>query len=140
MALFDPCMKFEIFLGQSSLFQVLRKCHSWTLSKMCLRLHPSASSKWIKVDKLDYLKNPSQELKKPFLIRVSMNPQKDWKAKLEREGSIWQNNSVQLVHFVFSVNVREIVTIMNTGGRLLVRFPLVRFLAYVRTKVQVISE
>ena len=41
-------------------------------------------SKWIKVVKWDYLKNPSLEFKKIFLFRDLMNPKKDWKAKLER--------------------------------------------------------
>ena len=44
MALFNPCMKFEIFLGQMTLFEVLLKCHSLTLSKKCLRLHPALSN------------------------------------------------------------------------------------------------
>ena len=33
MALFDPCMEFEIFLGQMTLFEVLLKCHSLSSSK-----------------------------------------------------------------------------------------------------------
>ena len=43
MALFDPCMEFENFLGQMTSFEVLLKCHSLTLSKKCLRLHPALS-------------------------------------------------------------------------------------------------
>ena len=43
MALFDLCMEFEIFLGQMTSFEVLLKCHSLTLSKRCLRLHPAPS-------------------------------------------------------------------------------------------------
>merc|ERR1711940_502267 len=43
MALFDPCMEFEIFLGQMTSFEVLLKCHSLTLSKKCLRLCPAPS-------------------------------------------------------------------------------------------------
>ena len=43
MALFDPCMEFEIFLGQMTSFEVLLKCHSLTLSKKCLRLRPALS-------------------------------------------------------------------------------------------------
>ena len=42
MALFNPFMKFENFLDQMPLFEVLRKCHLGTLSKICLRLCPSA--------------------------------------------------------------------------------------------------
>ena len=43
MALFNPCMKFDFFLCQISLFEVLRKCYLRvrTLSKICLRLRPS---------------------------------------------------------------------------------------------------
>ena len=41
MALFNFCMKFEKFLGQTPLFEVLWKCHSVILSKICLRLRPS---------------------------------------------------------------------------------------------------
>jgi len=43
MALFDPCMEFEFFLGQMTSFEVLLKCHSLTLSKKCLRLRPALS-------------------------------------------------------------------------------------------------
>ena len=43
MALFDPCMEFENFLGQMTSFEVLLKCHSLTLSKKCIRLHPAPS-------------------------------------------------------------------------------------------------
>ena len=32
MALFDPCMEFEIFLSQMTSFEVLSKCHSLTFS------------------------------------------------------------------------------------------------------------
>jgi hypothetical protein len=39
MALFDPCMVFEIFLGQMTSFE----CHSLTLSQKCLKLHPAPS-------------------------------------------------------------------------------------------------
>jgi len=42
MALFNPCMKFEKILGQMPLFEVLKKCHLGTLSKISLRLRPSA--------------------------------------------------------------------------------------------------
>ena len=42
MALFNPCMDFEFFLGQMTLFQVLWKCDLVILSKICLWLHPSA--------------------------------------------------------------------------------------------------
>ena len=43
MALFDPCMKFEIFGGQMTSFELLLKCHFLTLSKKCLRLRPAPS-------------------------------------------------------------------------------------------------
>ena len=42
MALFNPCMKFEKILGQMSLFEVLRRCRLGTLSKIYLRLSPTA--------------------------------------------------------------------------------------------------
>ena len=45
--------------------------------------------------------------------------------------------SVHLVHFVFGVNVREIVTIISTGGPLLVRFPLVQLLELNETAPQI---
>ena len=41
-ALFYPCMKIKNFLGQMTFFEVLRKCHLVTLSKMCLWLRPCA--------------------------------------------------------------------------------------------------
>ena len=50
MALFYPCMKIKKFLGQMPLFEVLRKCHLVTLSKICLWLRPCAylcGQKWI---------------------------------------------------------------------------------------------
>ena len=36
MALSDPCMEFEFFLGQITSFDLLLKCHSLTLSKKVL--------------------------------------------------------------------------------------------------------
>ena len=36
-------LKFEIFWGQMTSFEVLLKCHSLTLSKKCLRLRPAPS-------------------------------------------------------------------------------------------------
>ena len=42
MALFYQWMKFEIFLGQMTSFEVLWICHFVILSKICLRLYPSA--------------------------------------------------------------------------------------------------
>ena len=42
MALFYPCMKIKNVLGQMPLFEVLRKCHLVTLSKICLQLRPCA--------------------------------------------------------------------------------------------------
>ena len=41
MALFDPCMEFEIFLGLMTSFEVLLKCHLLSLSKKCHRLGPA---------------------------------------------------------------------------------------------------
>ena len=38
MALFDPCMEFEIFLGQMASFEALLKCHSLTISKIPQRI------------------------------------------------------------------------------------------------------
>ena len=61
MALFDPCMEFEIFLDQMTSFEVLLKCHSLTLSKKCLRHRPSAYLR-------DYLNNPSQDFKNSFCL------------------------------------------------------------------------
>jgi hypothetical protein len=40
MALFNPCMKFEIFLCQITSFELLWKCHFVTLSKICIRPCP----------------------------------------------------------------------------------------------------
>ena len=39
MALFNPCMKFEILGGQMPSFEVLWKCHSVILSKICLTVY-----------------------------------------------------------------------------------------------------
>ena len=61
-------------------------CHLVTLPKICLSLRPSdytfkwnvdkCLSKWIKVNKWDYLKMPHRNSKIIFCL--------DWKAKLER--------------------------------------------------------
>ena len=64
-------------LDQMPLFKVLRKCHLGTLSKICLRLSLSKClSKWIKVDKWDYLKNPSHKLKNSFCLGFLWIPRK----------------------------------------------------------------
>ena len=43
MALFNPCMQFENFLGHMTSFDVIGMCHNLTLSKICLRLCPAPS-------------------------------------------------------------------------------------------------
>ena len=43
MALFDPGLGFENFLGQMTSFEVLLKCHSLTLFKKYLGLRPAPS-------------------------------------------------------------------------------------------------
>ena len=42
MALFNPCMEFENFLGQMSSFNALWKCHLAIFSQKCPKLRPSA--------------------------------------------------------------------------------------------------
>ena len=64
MALFNPCMKFEILGGQMPIFEVLRSA--------ILGLYPKYVSglvqALIQVDKWDYIKNPSHELKNFFFL------------------------------------------------------------------------
>ena len=47
MALFNLCMKFEIFLGQMTSFEMVKN------SSLFIHKVPSGPSKWIKVDKWD---------------------------------------------------------------------------------------
>ena len=54
--------EFVILGGQVTSFEVLWKCHFVILSKMCISI-------WIKVNKWNYLKNPSQEFKNSFCFR-----------------------------------------------------------------------
>ena len=85
MALFDPCMEFEIFLGQMTSFEVLLKCHSLTLSKKCLRLHPAPSKclseriNWI-------ISTIPHRISKILFVYGSYEflAMQWWKAKLER--------------------------------------------------------
>ena len=42
MALFNPCMEFQIFLGQMSSFDALWKCHLVIFSQKCPKLRPCA--------------------------------------------------------------------------------------------------
>ena len=42
MAFFNPCMEFQIFLGQMSSFDALRKCHLVIFSQKCPKLRPCA--------------------------------------------------------------------------------------------------
>jgi hypothetical protein len=61
MALFYPCMEFEIFWGQMTSFEVLLKCHALTLSQNFSQAPSSSVQVLISEDKLDYLNNPSQD-------------------------------------------------------------------------------
>ena len=71
MVLFNPCMKF----GPNTFI-----CSAWKVPfndfiKNKFQAPSKCLSKWIKMDKWDYLKNPSQELQNSFcLLRVPMNP------------------------------------------------------------------
>ena len=60
ITLFNACMKFDIFLGQMLSFEVLCK-HRYSLLYVCIFFQnwSQAPSKWIKVVKWDYFKNPS---------------------------------------------------------------------------------
>ena len=42
IALFNPCMEFEIFFAQMSSFDALWKCHLVIFSQKCPKLRPSA--------------------------------------------------------------------------------------------------
>ena len=76
MALFNPCMKFEKFVGQMPLLEVLRKV---SFRDFIQNMSQDSGSVQVlirleKVDKWDYLKNPSHKFEKMFLFRVPMNP------------------------------------------------------------------
>ena len=68
MALSNPCMDFDFLGGQMTLFEVLYKYDLVILSKICLRLRPSAylsinlGIKWI------------TGFQKLFLFKGPMNP------------------------------------------------------------------
>ena len=71
MAVFNPCMKFEIFFGQMPSFEVLWMCHYVILSKS--QAPSKCLFKWIKVDKYYYLKNRPHNFKNTFYFGHS-----DW--------------------------------------------------------------
>ena len=64
MALFDPCLEFEIFLDQMTSFEVLFFDFNQKMSQA-----PSSSIQvLIWEDKLDYLNNTSQDFKNSFCL------------------------------------------------------------------------
>ena len=70
MALFNPCMKSELLGGQMRSFEVLWKCHSVILSKICLRFHPSVDkSGW-----MGLFQKSLTGITKFFLVMVPMSP------------------------------------------------------------------
>ena len=76
MALFYPCMKIKNFLDQMYSSEVLNNTLLYFFQKVLLA--PSKCLfRWIKVDKLDYLKNRPCDFKNSFLggiVEVSSMP------------------------------------------------------------------
>ena len=103
MALFDLCMEFEIFLGQMTSFEVLLKCHSLTLSKKCLRLHPAPSKclseriNWI-------ISTIPHRISKILFFYGSYEFLAMLEGKIREapffKGSIWENNSVSMIETI----------------------------------------
>ena len=69
MALFKPCMKYEFFGPKT--FVNGKKVPFWDFNQ---NVPCPSASKWIKVNKWDYLKNAPQESKKKCLGFIPMNP------------------------------------------------------------------
>ena len=69
MALFDPCMEYEIFLGQMTSFEVLLKYHALTLSQKFLRLVPAPSKCLSETERLNWIFStiPHRISKIPFV-------------------------------------------------------------------------
>ena len=78
MALFNPCMKFEFFLAKAFIWSAMKASFSEFIQNLS-QAQSKSLSKWIKVDKWDYLQNPLRELKKIFLFRVPRIPRKTGK-------------------------------------------------------------
>ena len=124
MALFDPCMEFEFFLGQMTSFQVLLKCHSLTLSKKCLRLHP-AQSKWLS-ERINWIIStiPHRITKFLFVYGSTMCWHKDiakfqilLKIILNQPLGIQYGRTVANLHFLCSFNENLIDLIMTLLGK-----------------------
>ena len=68
MALFDPCMEFEFFFGPNDfIWGAMKVPFSDFIQKMSQALSSSVQV-LIWEDKLDYLKNPSQDFKNYFCL------------------------------------------------------------------------
>ena len=72
MALFDPCMEFGNFLGQMTSFEVLWKLFDF-IQKMS-QVPSNSVQVLIWENKLDYLKNPSQDFKNYFCLWFLWTP------------------------------------------------------------------
>ena len=96
MALFDPCMEFEIFLDQRTSFEVLLKCHSLTLSKKCLRLCPAPSKCFSERINWIISRIPRRILKNMF-VQGSYESLAMLEGKIKKvssiQGLIWYDNS-----------------------------------------------
>jgi hypothetical protein len=68
MALFNPCMKLEIFFWPNVYIWSAKKLSFRNFIQNISQAPSKCLSKWIKVDKWDYLKNPSHELKNSFCL------------------------------------------------------------------------
>ena len=68
MALFNPCMKFELFGGLNAFIGSAKKVSFRDFIQNMSQVCSKFLSNWIKVDKWDYLQNPSHELKNSFCL------------------------------------------------------------------------
>ena len=68
MALFNPCMEFENFFRPNAFIVYAMKVPFCDFIQNLSQGPSKCLSKWIKVDKLDYFNNPSQELKISFCL------------------------------------------------------------------------
>ena len=105
MGLFYLCMKIKKKLGQMPLFEVLWKCHSVTLSKICLSLRPSAyPSGWKWIDEI-ISKIPRRNQKNIFVYGFYESLERlNWKAKLHRGPISLGPSSIDFNNFIILIS------------------------------------
>ena len=114
MALFNPCMKFLIFFRPNAFIWSAKKVPFREFIQNMSQALSMCSSKWINVDKWDYLKNPLRKFKNSFCLGFLWIPWKtgrqNWRGPVFLKFDLIKYFSNDWTHFflpIFTAAIHE---------------------------------